>query len=113
MLKCAVALVAKCCSESECGSGCMSDCICAERPDSSDGDKGRVNVYCRSMKALVERETISKTFQLSHSRKRKLGAHPGTACVPQKDYLLSSSNLDINHFGLFNNALSVPDTGRH
>lgn len=32
----------------------MSDCICGERLDSFDGDKGRVNVYCISTKALVE-----------------------------------------------------------
>lgn len=89
----------------------MNDCICGEICDSFDGDKEGVNVYCTSMKALVERETIT---QLSHSRRRrsrKLGACPGTAFVQQKDYFLSSSSLDMNHLGILNNVVSVPGTG--
>lgn len=112
LLKRAVALVAQCCSESWNCFGCMSDCICGERLDSFDGDKASINVYCTSMKALVERKR--KAFQLSHSRRhqsRKLGLCPGTACIQWKDYFLSSSSLDMNHFGLLHNAVSVPGTG--
>lgn len=107
-LKCAVALVAK--RYSKRCSGCMNDCICGEIDYSFDGDKERVNFYCTSMKALVERKTIT---QLSHSRRRrsrKLGACPGTACVQQKDFL-SSSRFDMNHLSLLNNVVSVPGTG--